>query len=44
MTICDESEHSALSLSDGHIVVDEAACVGCLLCSHICPKSAIEMK
>lgn len=44
VTICDESEHSALSLVDGHIMVDKNACVGCSLCSHICAKSAIEMK
>lgn len=43
-TICDESEHSALSLVDGHIVVNKDACVGCSLCSHVCPKSAIKMK
>ena len=42
--ICDESEHSALSLIDGHIVVNRDACVGCSLCSHICPQSAITMK
>ncbi len=41
--ICDESEHSALSLVDGHINVNKDACVGCSLCSHICPKSAIKM-
>lgn len=44
VTICDESEHSALSLVDGHIVIDRNACVGCSLCSHICAKSAIKMK
>lgn len=44
VTICDESEHSALSLVDGHIIVDKNACVGCSLCSHVCAKSAIEMK
>ena len=44
VTICDESEHSALSMADGHIVVDKEACVGCSLCSHICSKSAIQMK
>ena len=42
-TICDESEHSALSLVNGHIIVDKDACVGCSLCSHICKKSAIKM-
>ena len=44
VTICDESEHSALSLVNGHITVDKNACVGCSLCSHVCPKSAIKMK
>ena len=44
VTICDESEHSALSLIDGHIKVDNSVCVGCSLCSHICPKSAIKMR
>ena len=44
VTICDESEHSALSLVDGHITVDKNACIGCSLCSHVCAKSAIEMK
>lgn len=44
VTICDESEHSALSLINGHIAVDKNACVGCSLCSHICPKTSIMMK
>ena len=44
VTICDESEHSALSLINGHIEVNKEACVGCSLCTHICPKYAIEMK
>lgn len=44
VTICNESEHSALSLIDGHIVLDKGACVGCSLCSHVCAKSAIKMK
>ena len=44
VTICDESEHSALSLVDGHISVDKDLCVGCSLCSHVCAKSAIKMK
>ncbi len=41
--ICDESEHSALSLSENKIHVDADKCVGCSLCSHVCPKSAIKM-
>ena len=41
--LCDESEHSALSLVNGCIEVDKTACVGCSLCSHVCAKSAIKM-
>lgn len=44
VTVCSESEHSALALVDGHISVNTEACVGCSLCSHVCPKSAIKMK
>jgi len=44
VTICEESEHSALYLKDGRIVVDKKACVGCSLCSHVCVKNAIKMK
>ena len=42
-TICAESEHSALSLTASGIVLNPKACVGCSLCSHLCPKSAIKM-
>ena len=44
ITICNESEHTALSLLNNRIAVNKEACVGCSLCSHICPKSAIKMK
>jgi dihydropyrimidine dehydrogenase (NAD+) subunit PreA len=44
VTICSESEHSALALVNGHIAVDNQACVGRSLCSHICPKNAIKMR
>jgi dihydropyrimidine dehydrogenase (NAD+) subunit PreA len=44
VTICDESEHSALSITDGKVIVDTDKCVGCSLCSHVCPKLAITMK
>lgn len=42
--VCDESEHSALSIDNGKIYVDHNKCVGCSLCSHVCPKLAIKMK
>ena len=42
--ICDESEHSALTLENGHIKVNQEKCIGCSLCSHICPKAAITMQ
>ena len=41
VTICTESEHQALQLSDGSIVVDEKRCVGCGLCRYVCPAGAI---
>lgn len=44
VTVCDESEHSALKLVDGHIKVNKDVCVGCSLCSHVCAKSAITMR
>lgn len=44
VTVCDESEHSALSLQNGHIEVNKDNCVGCSLCFHACPKTAITMK
>ena len=44
VTICDESEHSALAMINNHIEVNHDKCVGCSLCSHVCPKSAISMK
>ncbi len=43
ITICDESEHSALSFENGTIRVERNSCVGCSLCSHICPQNAIKM-
>ncbi len=44
VTICSESEHSALSLKDDSIHLSDADCVGCGLCSYVCPRSAIKMK
>ena len=44
VTVCDESEHSALSFDGKKITVNKAACVGCSLCSHACPKQAISME
>lgn len=42
--ICSESEHCCLSLLNGHIEVNKEKCVGCSLCSIVCPQNAIKMK
>jgi len=44
INICNESEWSSLSLTDGHITVDKTSCAGCALCSFVCPQNAIRMK
>ena len=42
--ICGETEQGCLSLVSGHIELDKNRCVGCSLCSIVCPQKAIQMK
>ena len=41
--ICEESEYNALSKQGDKICLNKENCVGCSLCSHVCPKEAITM-
>jgi len=41
--ICNEMEAGCLSLVNEHIRVNKEHCLGCSLCSNICPKNAIHM-
>ena len=41
--ICSESEHCALDKNEKGIELDKNVCVGCSLCSHVCPQGAIKM-
>ena len=44
VAICDEQEHSALSLTNKNIKVDKEKCIGCSLCSIVCSRAAIKME
>ena len=41
--ICAESEYHALNLDGGCLNLNKDSCEGCSLCSHVCPKEAIQM-
>ena len=38
-----QCQFDALSVQDGHVVVDAAACMGCGVCTNACPKDALSL-
>ena len=40
---CRDGGYGAIGSPDGHTAIDEGKCVGCSLCSHVCPSAAIEL-
>ncbi|MBQ7413548.1 MAG: NAD-dependent dihydropyrimidine dehydrogenase subunit PreA [Alphaproteobacteria bacterium] len=42
--ICQESKQGCLTLVKGRIKLNKKCCVGCSLCSIVCPQKAIRMK
>ena len=44
LAACHDGGYQAIGWGDGRPVVDDAACVGCSLCSHVCPSGAMVMQ